>query len=159
MAVTLPKKTVKLKDLAQLSRPVDISDTEQILVRALNLQEMVQLFIDSREDFLQLYSAGLEGVGPEVLAPFLLSSPKLVATILALASDEPESAAIIQQRMPATVQLIALYEVWKASVPDPKKARELLSEVTALLRKLNSKSAGAVPGTPTTSSPTTLPLG
>ena len=65
----------------------------------------------------------------------------MVAEIIALASDEPESVEAVK-KLPATVQLIALAEVWKASVPDPKKARELLSEVTALLRKVSLENPG-----------------
>lgn len=150
----MAKQTIKIADLAQLARPVDISDTEQIMVRALSLKEMVGLFIDSRDAFLPLYAAGMEGkVDAEQLGPFLLTAPDVVAKIIALATDEPESAHIIEQRMPATVQLIALSEIWKASVPDPKKARELLSEVTTLLQRLNER-AGAV--IPVISSPVTL---
>ena len=57
----MAKKTVKIADLAQLSRPVDISDDQQIMVRALNLREMITLFIESRDVFLPLYAAGIEG--------------------------------------------------------------------------------------------------
>ena len=62
-----------------------------------------------------------------------------------MASDEPESAAIVEKHMPATVQLIALSEIWKASVPDQKKASLLLSEVTTLLQKLSEKSEPIMP--------------
>jgi len=137
----MAKTVVKIADLAQLSRPVDISDDEQIMVRALNLREMVTLFVESRDVFIPLYAASLEpGTNPaEALAPFLLSAPEVVAKIIAMATDEPEAANIIQQRMPATVQLIALSEIWKASVPDQKKASQLLSEVTSLLQKLSER--------------------
>jgi hypothetical protein len=130
------KKTVKIKDLAQFAIPVSISETEQVLLRALTLKEMVQLFIQQQDTFLLLYQAGFE---PTVtsLAPFLLTAPDLVAQVIALASDEPEAATTVETTWPGTVQLIALAEVWKMSVPDPKKAKELLSEVMALLQKLN----------------------
>ena len=148
----MAKQVIKIADLAQLSRPVDISDTQQIMVRALSLREMVGLFIDSRDVFLPLYAAGLEGkIDAEQLGPFLLTAPEVVARIIAMASDEPESAKVIETRMPATVQLIALSEIWKVSVPDPKKARELLSEVTTLLQKLNEKELGNVVPLPTSS--------
>lgn len=135
------KKKAKLADLAQLeTASIDLNATQQFDVRALTLREMVILFVESRDSFLPLYAAGLKGVkGSESLAPFLVSSPDLVAKIIAFASDEPETWQIVQKRMPATVQLIALYEIWKLSVPDPKKAQELLSEVMALLQKLSAK--------------------
>lgn len=136
----MAKKTVKIADLAQLSRPVDISDDQQIMVRALTLREMISLFIESREVFLPLYAAGIEGkTDAETLGPFLLSAPDIVAKIIAMASDEPETAPLIEQKMAATVQLIALSEIWQVSVPDQKKARLLLSEVTSLLQKLSDE--------------------
>jgi hypothetical protein len=145
----MAKKTVKIADLAQLSRPVDISDDQQIMVRALNLREMVKLFVDSREVFLPLYAAGIEGkVDPEQLGPFLMSAPEVVARIIAMASDEPDSALVVEKNMPATVQLIALSEIWKASVPDQKKASLLLSEVTNLLQKLSEKGEALAQQTP-----------
>jgi len=136
----MAKQTVKIADLAQLSRPVDISDEQQIMVRALNLREMVDLFVNSREIFLPLYAAGMDGkFSPEELGPFLLTGPAIVAKIIAMASDDPESAPVVEKAMPATVQLIALSEIWKASIPDQKKASQLLSEVTSLLQKLQEK--------------------
>lgn len=142
----MAKQTVKIADLAQLSRPVDISDDQQILVRALNLREIVTLFVESREMFLPLYTAGVEGkVSPEDLGPFLMTAPEVVAKIIAMATDEPESAAQVEKHMPATVQLIALSEIWQASVPDQKKARQLLSEVTALLQRLSDENALKLP--------------
>jgi len=149
-----PKQTVKIADLAQLSRTVDIGDDKQIQVRGLNLREMVTLFVDSRDVFLPLYAAGVDGqVSPDQLGPFLLSAPDMVARIIALASDDPDSAPLVEKNMPATVQLIALSEIWQASVPDQKKAALLLSEVTALLQRLSEKGALVNPPTP---SPTEL---
>ena len=134
------KRTIKLADLANIARPVDISEEEQILVRALTLDDVIVLFTDSRDLFLALYETGMkDNPVPEDFTPFLISSPGLVAQIIAMAMDEPEGIPMIRKRLPATVQLVALVEIWKASVPDPKKARELLSEVTALLQELEDK--------------------
>jgi hypothetical protein len=149
----MAKQTVKIADLVQANQLIDVSDDQQICVRPLNLREMVQLFVDSRDVFLPLYAAGASGTTSEALAPFLMSSPELVAKIIAIACDEPDSVEAVEQHMPATVQLIALAEIWKLSVPDQKKATLLLSEVTSLLQKLSEKE-GFV--TPATASPMTL---
>lgn len=149
-----PKKIVKIADLAQLTQTIDISDDQQIVVRALNLREMVGLFIEARDVFLPLYGAGLSGEATvEQLAPFLLSSPELIAKIIAMASDEPESAPHVEKSMAGTVQLIALSEIWKLSVPDQKKASQLLSEVTRQLQKLSVENEKLIQQMP---SPTTL---
>src|SRR5882724_9160789 len=129
------KKTVKLKDMAQLGAFVDISAEEQFFVRPLNLREMITLFITSRDAFLSLFSAGVNAVSSKDLAGFMVASPDLVAHIIALASDEPDGVEMVKSKLSGPVQLIALWEVWKASVPDAKKLNELLSEVTALLQK------------------------
>lgn len=151
---TTGKTLVKITDLAQLGRLVDISEEQQIMVRALNLREMVTLFVDERDVFLPLYAAGVEGkASAENLAPFLLSAPQVVARIIAMASDEPEARDTIEKHMPATAQLVALAEIWKASVPDQKKASQLLSEVTNLLSKLSDERGQGMPETP---SPTSL---
>lgn len=134
------KRILKIAQLAQLKHMVDISDTEVIEVRPLSLIEMVKLFLDSKDAFLPLFAAGVEGkLRTEDLLPFLMSTPEIVARIIAFASDEPDQVEAVQKCMPATVQLIALREIWKASVPEPKKAQELLSEVMALLSKLKEK--------------------
>ena len=155
----MAKKTIKLSDLANRTRPVDVSETEQIEVRALNLREIITLFVDEKDAFLPLYSAGLDGkVTVEQLGPFLLTSPALVARIIAMASDEPESAPDVEKNMAATVQLIALSEIWQISIPDQKKARQLLSEVTSLLQKASDeekqKALAQQTSSPTTSQPT-----
>jgi len=134
------KKTVKLKDLLSVKHQVDISNTEQFEVRPLTFEEMLKLFVDESENFMALYSRGLEGnTTLASLSPFLVAAPGLVAKIIALASDEPEEADHIRLKMSGTVQLIALGEIWKLSVPDPKKAQELLSGVMALAQKLTKE--------------------
>lgn len=138
--MTEKKKVLKITDLVQLKRQVDVSDTEVIEVKALTLTEMVQLFIESRDTFLSLFAAGLDGkTDAESLAPFLLSAPELVAQVIAMGMGSPENTKIIQETLAATVQLIALEAIWELSVPDPKKAQELLSKVTGLLQGLLNK--------------------
>jgi hypothetical protein len=139
--VEIPKKkTVKIADLMQVSKFVDISDTEQIMVRPLSLREMMTLFLSETDNFISLYNQGIEGkTDVEALTPFLLACPQLIARIIGFAMDEPDGYETIEKHMPATVQLIALSEIWKLSVPDPKKAQELLSVVMALLRKLSER--------------------
>jgi hypothetical protein len=142
----MAKQVVKIADLAQLTSTVDVSDDKQIVVRALSLREMVKLFVESYDAFMPLYAAGLSGdFSVEKMAPFLLTSPEVVAKIIAMASDEPDSADKVEQHMASTVQLIALAEVWKLSVPDPKKASLLLSEVTRLLQSLSEKEGVLIP--------------
>jgi hypothetical protein len=130
---------IKISDLLNLSTVVEVSPGKPGLpVRALSLNEMMKLFMDSQDIFLKLYSMGFTMNRSQDLAGFLLAAPEVVVRIIAVASDcEGQEEDIA--KIPATVQLIALFEIWKLSVPDPKKAKELLSEVTAQLRRLSPK--------------------
>lgn len=150
------KKVVKIADLLQPSAQVEVAPDQLLEFRPLNLKEMVVLFLESSEMFLSLFAAGMEEVTVEKLSTFLLSAPELVAKILAFASDDPENWPLYQVKLPPTVQLIALAEVWKMSVPDAKKAADLLSEVTGQLSKLQKD--GKLPSAPPpTTGQTTLP--
>jgi hypothetical protein len=154
---TNEKRAVKLSDLLQLGTEVEVAPGQVLRVRPLNLMEIIRLFIDQTENFLSLYASGLDGkFEVKDLAPFLLSCPDMIAQIIAFASDEPDQAGVVQKNMPGTVQLIALSEIWKLSVPDAKKAKELLSEVTALLRRAQENQSSASPKPDKSSNPVLL---
>jgi hypothetical protein len=145
---------VRLEDLVQESRPITVAPGKELMVRALGLREMVQVLVAHTEDFMSLYSAGVgfkvgdDAANVEMLAPFLLACPDLVATVIAYATDAPDKVEIAKT-LPATVQLIALAEVWRLTVPDAKKMQELLSVVMALLQKLGEKQKRAEKATQT----------
>lgn len=130
---------IRIADLLPTKAKVEVSPDKFVEIRSLTLAEMVQLFLVSQDLFLSLYAKFQEGsTDTDKLAPFLLGAPEFVANVLAYAMDAEGQQEDIK-RMPPTVQLIALNECWKMSVPDPKKARELLSVVMAQLRQLSQK--------------------
>ena len=123
-------------------------------IKPLSLREIISLFLENANQFMSLYAATMgqserEGTkgeknDMEVYATFLVSAPEMVARIIAIASEsgeEPETIKAIETRMAGTVQLIALAEIMKWSVPDPKKFVALLSEVMGHLQKHNEKLA------------------
>jgi hypothetical protein len=129
----------KLKDLANLKHPVTIAPDTEIELRGLSLTELIMLFSKSEDALMHLIGLmAVENPKAENLSGLLLAAPTLVHEIIALASDEPTEIEAAG-KLPATAQLIALFEVFKMTVPDPKKAQELLSEVTALLQSSMSK--------------------
>lgn len=130
---------VKIADLVPVVAIVDVSSDQQIELRPLDLSEMVQLFLDSQDLFMAMYSSmQTEGSTAQKLAPLLTGAPDFVARCIALAAGEPGTEAAIRKIAPG-VQLIAVYKIWKMSVPDPKALGELLSVVMAELRKLSQK--------------------
>lgn len=126
---------IRISDLLPVEASIEVAPGKHLPIRPLALQEMVSLFLSGQEEFLAMYSAGLKIKDNSDLAPFLLATPGLVARVIGFASGTQGQEEDIM-RLPATVQLEALREIWRLSVPDPKKARELLLEVTALLKKL-----------------------
>jgi hypothetical protein len=144
------KVKMKLADLTQAYENIEINENgDFISVRPLNLKDVIDLLMSEADNFLSLYATAIEGKlealdsdgQPKVahLMPFLLSAPSFVAKVIAVASDEPESAATVEKLLPSPVQLIALRTIIKKSVPNPKKAQELLSEVTALAQRLQKR--------------------
>lgn len=133
------KNRPKLADLLQFGSEVELTPGKMLSVRPLNLDEMVTLFLKYQRAFIGMYATA-QSAGDSLvlqLGPFLAAAPDLVATIIAIASDsmdEDGAVEIVKRQMPATVQLIALEAIWRTSVPDPKKAKELLSGVMAQLQ-------------------------
>lgn len=126
--------TVKISDL--LEQPVVVKVGKgSLTVRALSLSEIVQLLMSRQEEFLSIYAEG-SSAKPNY-TKFLLATPDMVADILSLAMCAPGQQADIK-KLPGTVQLTALAETWRLSVPDPKALKESLSVVMAELRELSS---------------------
>lgn len=134
------KRRLKLLDLVNTEDEVEVAPGDWLGVRPLTLEEMIHLLMNFQGAFLSLYEKALNTGNLEDmdLGAFILAAPALVAKIIAISTDgdEPGMMDKIRTGMAATVQLIALTKIMKISVPDPKKAAELLSVVTAQLRNL-----------------------
>jgi hypothetical protein len=110
------------------------------------MDQVVELIVASQDVFLALYGVSQAAVrkGEEdmlaELSPILMAAPGVVARVISLASDSQGQENLIMQ-LPFTVQLIALQTIFKQTVPDPKKASELLSVVMGQLRKLSQRKA------------------
>ena len=130
---------VNIADLLPSPIKVLVVDDKYLELQPLSLEAMVTLLVDNQELFLTLYSQAETGTtASEKIGAVLLSAPEFVSKIIAIAAGAVGQEAHIR-KLPPTVQLIALHELWKASVPDPKKAGELLSVVMAQLRGLSQK--------------------
>ena len=138
---------------ALLPKPieVEVSPGNMLVLKPLTLEQMVTLLIDNQRLFLIMYSQFESGSTMEAkVGTMLVTAPEFIARLIAMAADAEGQEDDIK-RLPPTVQLIAVHELWKASVPDPKKAKELLSEVMAQLRKASSAAS------PTSSNLANLP--
>jgi len=130
---------VKIEDLIPKDVQVEVSPGKFLNIRPLELQEMMTLFIGAQDLFMNLYAAvQAPGTTYQKLSPLLLAAPEFVANVIAAATDSVGQEKAIR-RLPAAVQLIAVHECWRLSVPEPKKLGELLSVVTGELRKLRQE--------------------
>ena len=155
---TAQKQKLSIVELLKVNEDtIELAPGVEVSVHPLNLTQMVTLFAGYREAFLSLYSQAVDEANNRVnLAPVLLAAPDMVAKIIALAVDREDEADQIRDHVAATLQLIAVEKIFRLSVPDPKKAGELLSVVTGMLRKLADK-PGSNLVTMASSSPTTSP--
>lgn len=133
---------VKISDLLPITSSIRISDTQSLEVRALSFEEITRLVWVYKDVVVSMFgeSQNLKDVSYE---RFLMAAPELCADIIAMGAD-----AIGQQddikRLPGTVQLIALTEIWRLSVPDPKKLLESLTKILGELRELSKNKGGDV---------------
>lgn len=130
------KKLVKISDLVPKPSKVTVSDTSFLEVRALTIKEIIELFWLYQDAFLSVYAEGQQA--QPNYTHLLVAAPNMVADIIAKAANaEGQQEDILL--IPGTVQLIALAEIWKISVPDPKKLKESLSVVMAGLKRLSTE--------------------
>ena len=133
---------VRIADLLPQPIPVEVAPGKSLLLHPLDLGQIVRLFLKHQDTFLMLYVEGHKE-NPS-FNMVLLTAPSLAADIIAY-STKSEGQEEDIAKLPATVQLIALAEIWRSSVPDPKKLRESLSAVTDELQKLSRNAAITAP--------------
>jgi len=64
--------------------------------------------------------------------PLIVNAPNMARDLIAAATDTSEQEEIEAiAKLPIGVQITALSEIWKASVPDPKRLEEILGHLNA----------------------------
>jgi hypothetical protein len=125
--------SINIADLMDDSVPVQVSSKGSMLMRALTLQEIVQVLLTYKDDFVSIYGEALSA--EPNYAGILVAAPAMVADIIALSADAVGQEPDIM-RLPASVQLTAIATVWRLSAPNPKELLASLSMVMAQLREL-----------------------
>jgi hypothetical protein len=125
---------IKISDLIEPPVSVEVSARGSIELRALNLQEIVNLLLTYQDSFVTIYAEGMSA--KPNFSGIMIAAPDMIVDLIAIAADAVGQEADIK-RLPATVQLSALVHIWKQSVPNPKELRELLSQVMGQLRQLS----------------------
>lgn len=127
-------KIVKLADIIPKKIVVEIAEGQGIELGVVTLEQIAKLYWTYQDTFLSLYATG-SGDEPNYTT-IVMAAPTMVAQIIAYAAGEEDSVEAIKT-LPPTVQLIALSEVWKLSVPDPKKLKEALTSLMSEIQKIS----------------------
>lgn len=133
---------VKISELLPKPALID-TGTGEFSVHALDLKEIVELITEYREGMAMLFDGGMAG---KDLTPVVAKAPFMVRDIIAKAADvdDPEEVNAIEH-LPGTVQLVALMEIWKLTVPQPKKMLQLLSMVREQLEAQSPEQKSPAP--------------
>jgi len=126
---------VKLSDLLQVTEIVEVSPGKGIEVRALNLTEIVEIFWKHQDVFIPLFAEG-QKEEPN-FALIAAAAPQMVAEIIAMSMGDKTQAPHVE-KLPVTVQLIALTKIWKLSVPDVKKLVEALGDLAGAVTQASA---------------------
>lgn len=128
---------VKITDL--LPAPVKIvvaEGKEPLVLRHLELSEIVTLLFSHASEFLAMYAES-QNEKPNYLK-FISLAPALCAQAIAMSADDPDNVASYR-KLPFSVQVIALRELWKVSVPDPKSFGETMRTLFNELKRLSDE--------------------
>lgn len=127
---------VSIADLIPQAEKIEVQPGKAIEVNPLTLEQVAKLFWEHQDSFLTLFQTG-NSESPN-FGPLVVAAPRMVAQIIAYGAGSEDQAAIDSAvKLPATVQLIALANIWRMSVPDPKKFKEALSGLMVELRKVS----------------------
>lgn len=125
----------KFADLLPQPVEVQVSEGKSFQVKGVTLEDLSKLIATYRDDFLMLLYSSRAGGEPDY-AQVILAAPNMVADLISMASGSPEDREEAKT-LPFAVQLTALADIWRLSVPDPKKFQSLLSQGMEEAKKLS----------------------
>jgi len=123
---------VKVADLIPLPAEVPVG-RGSIKLHALSLQDIVRLMYTYEKSFLQIYAEGKSGTAN--YAPIVAAAPQMVVDIITMSAGAKGQEEDVK-RIPGPAQVVCLAEIWRLSVPDPKKLKESLSALMGELKPL-----------------------
>jgi hypothetical protein len=139
---------VKISDLLVKPIAIPVGGGNELMVKPLSMDAIVSVIKDYREPILQLIATAQQGK-PDFAAA-LTMAPNMVASIIAFAADAQGQEEDVKQ-LPGPVQIHAMAEIWKASVPDVKKLIDSLSGVMGQAKKAPRPAPATVGEASTTS--------
>jgi len=118
---------IKVSDLFAISKTVSIGGKD-VTIQPLTLEQIIKLLTIYREEIILMFSDSLSG---ELnMVTMVATAPRLVADIISYGIDAEDQVEDIM-KLPGFTQVELLAEIWKVSIPEPKKLFSLLSEAMA----------------------------
>lgn|ERR1035437_2292108 len=115
---------IKVSELFAINKTIVVSG-KSIEIQPLSLEQIVKLLAIYREEIIMMFSDSLSG---ELnMVTMVATAPRLVADIIAYGMDADDQVNDIM-KLPGFTQVELLAEIWKVSIPEPKKLFSLLSE-------------------------------
>ena len=122
---------LRVSDLFVIAKKVTIGNVD-VEIRPLTLEQIIRLLTVYREDIITMFSDTVSG---ELnMITLVATAPRMVADILAFGMDADGQQNDIM-KLPGFTQVELLAEVWKVSIPEPKKLYSLLSGAMAGLQQ------------------------
>lgn len=141
---------IKVSELFAINKVIKVSGKD-VEIQPLSLEQIVKLLAIYREEIIMMFSDSLSG---ELnMVTMVATAPRLVADIIAYGMNADDQVDDIM-KLPGFTQVELLAEIWKVSIPEPKKLFSLLSEAMAGL-----SGAGISPSLPSVeTTPQELPI-
>lgn len=118
---------IKVSDLFAINKIIKVSGKD-VEIHPLSLEQIVKLLAIYREEIIMMFSDSL--TGDLNMITMVATAPRLVADIIAYGMDADDQVNDIM-KLPGFTQVELLAEIWKVSIPEPKKLFSLLSEAMA----------------------------
>ena len=135
-AVVLPKKSVRVGETAFDVRGLSFHDISDLMTgNQDDLVELVTMYVQTAEQGEDPMAGGTAGVA--FLQKVVHELPSLVAKVVAIAADEPDSYAVVE-KMPFPAQLEAILAVGQMTFEDEDGLKKFGENILTLLAALTS---------------------
>lgn len=118
---------IKISELFAVTKTIKVAGKD-VELQPLTLEQIIKLLTIYREEIIMMFSDSLQG---ELnMVTMVATAPRMVADIIAYGLNAEDQVQDIM-KLPGFTQVELLAEIWKVSIPEPKKLFSLLSEAMA----------------------------
>lgn len=115
---------IKISELFAVTKTIKVAGKD-VELQPLTLEQIIKLLTIYREEIIMMFSDSLQG---ELnMVTMVATAPRMVADIIAYGLGAEDQIQDIM-KLPGFTQVELLAEIWKVSIPEPKKLFSLLSE-------------------------------